>query len=71
MIKPKHSTEPGTGHHLAIGKDQVGTRVLALIDDTTVAITRLDTGEIIAINHIDPNRDYCRDTIRPAGRWPK
>ena len=61
----------GRLHHLAIGIDQAGARVLALIDQNTVTITRLDTGEIIAINHIDPNRDYWRNTIRPAGRWPK
>jgi hypothetical protein len=29
------------------------------------------TGEIIATNHIDPERTYWRNTMTAPGRWPK
>lgn len=60
----------GRMHHLGIGAAHRGKRVLALIDETTVTITHLDTGEIIATNTIDPTRDYWRNTQREPGRWP-
>lgn len=41
------------------------------VDESTVTITRLDTGEIIAINQIDPERDYWRNILRPASGWPR
>lgn len=39
-------------HHLGIGAHHRGKRVLAVIDDTTVTITHLDSGEIVATNLI-------------------
>jgi transposase InsO family protein len=60
----------GRMHHLGIGATHRGKRILALIDDTTVTIVHLDTGEIIATNHIDPDRTYWRNQQREPGRWP-
>lgn len=60
----------GHMHHLGIGAAHHGKRVLALIDETTVTIIHLDTGEIIATNTINPARDYWRNTQREPGRWP-
>ena len=60
----------GRMHHLGIGAEHRRKRVLALIDDTTVTIVHLDTGEIIASNHIDPTRNYWRNQHKEPGRWP-
>lgn len=45
-------------------------RVLALIDETTVTVIELDTGEILSEHHIDPTRGYWRDHRQKTGRWP-
>ncbi|WP_345751912.1 IS481 family transposase [Microbacterium rhizophilus] len=60
----------GRMHHLGIGTAHRGKRVLALIDETTVTITHLDTGEILATNLIDPTHGYWRNQQREPGRWP-
>ena len=60
----------GRMHHLGIGVEHRRKRVLALIDDTTVTVVHLDTGEVIARNSIDPTRSYWRNTTKSAGRWP-
>ncbi|GAA2007537.1 hypothetical protein [Microbacterium ulmi] len=41
-------------HHLGVGVDHRGKRVLILADDQTTTVVHLDTGEIIATNTIDP-----------------
>lgn len=62
----------GRMHHVGIGRDHIGKRVLALIDDTTVSIARLDTGAIIAQADIDPTRNYWRNKLNPRNkRSPK
>ncbi|WP_271395734.1 hypothetical protein [Neomicrococcus lactis] len=48
----------GVMHHLGIGVTHRGKRILALIDETSVTIIHLDTGEIIATNTINPQRNY-------------
>jgi transposase InsO family protein len=60
----------GRMHHLAIGNTHRGKRVLALIDNSTVTVVDLETGEVIATNDIDPDRSYWRNTRRAPGRWP-
>ncbi|MDX2376761.1 hypothetical protein M4I32_08100 [Microbacterium sp. LRZ72] len=59
-------------HHLGIGSEHRGKRVLALAlaDDHTITVIHLDTGEIIATNTIDPTRTYWRNTQKEPGRWP-
>lgn len=60
----------GRLHHLHVGAAHRGSRVLAIIDDNTVTVTALETGEILATNTIEPNRNYWRNTRKPPGRWP-
>ena len=60
----------GRMHHLGIGADHRGKRIIALIDETTVTIVHLDTGEIIATNTINPDRGYWRNTQNTPGRGP-
>lgn len=57
-------------HHLGIGIQHAGKRVLALADDTTVTAIHLDTGEILSQHQIDPERSYWRNQQRSPGRWP-
>lgn len=61
------------GHmrHAHIGRNHAGARILAIIDDHTVTITRIDTAEIISINTIDPDRNYWPNTMKAPGRWPR
>ena len=60
----------GRLHHLHIGAVHRGKRVLAFIDDTTVTIIHLDTGEILATNTINPDTNYWPNTMKQPGRWP-
>ena len=60
----------GRLHHLAIAAQHRGNRVLALIDETTATITRLQTGELLAVNSINPARTEWRDEMKEPGRWP-
>jgi hypothetical protein len=57
-------------HHLGIGVEHRGKRILALVDQHTVTIVHLDTGEIIATTTINPERDYWRNEMKEPGRWP-
>ncbi|MDR5700728.1 hypothetical protein RH864_12870, partial [Agromyces sp. LY-1074] len=58
-------------HHLGIGSHHRGKRVLALIDETTVTVIHLDTGEILSEHTIQPNHSYWRNQLQPPGRWPQ
>lgn len=57
-------------HHLGIGAEHAGKRVIAIADDTTVTVIHLDTGEVIATNQIEPDKTYWRNTQKAPGRWP-
>ena len=50
-------------HHIGIGRDHAGTRVLMLIRDLDIRIITEDTGELLRELELDPNRDY-----QPTGR---
>ncbi|GAA1971666.1 IS481 family transposase [Microbacterium deminutum] len=60
----------GRMHHLGIGITHAGKRILALADEHTITVVHLDTGEIIATHHIDPDKTYWRNQQREPGRWP-
>jgi len=60
----------GRMHHLGLGKPHRGKRILALIDDTTVTVIELATGEILSEHTIDPTRGYWRNQRQEPGRWP-
>ena len=57
-------------HHLGVGTEHRGKRVLILIDDTTTTVVHTDTGEIIATNTIEPDKTSRRNTQKEPGRWP-
>jgi transposase InsO family protein len=50
-------------HHIGIGHDHAGTRVLMLIHELNIRIIAEDTGELIRELVLDPTRDY-----QPTGR---
>ena len=50
-------------HHIGIGHDWAGTRVLMLIRELNIRIITEDTGELIRELVLDPTRDY-----QPTGR---
>ena len=60
----------GRMHHLGVGRDHVGRRVLALADETSVTVIELATGEVLSTHQIDPGRTYWRNQEREPGRWP-
>ena len=47
-----------------------GTRVILIADNTTITVVRLNTGEIIATNTINPSKTYWRNNEKEPGRWP-
>ena len=57
-------------HHLGIGRTYTGDRVLALIDDTTITLIHLETGEILSEHIIDPTRGYWPNQRKKPRRWP-
>lgn len=61
----------GKMHHVGIGRKHRSTRVFALIDEATVTIIRHSTGELLAEADINPERNYRRNKLNPAGHWPK
>ncbi len=50
-------------HHIGIGRDLIGTRVLMLVHGLNIRIIAEDTGELIRELVLDPDRDY-----QPTGR---
>jgi transposase InsO family protein len=60
----------GRMHHLGIGAAHIGKRVLAIADDTTITVVRLDSGEIVSSHTIDADSGYWRNAQRAPGRWP-
>ena len=57
-------------HHLGIGAAHRGKHCILIADDTNVTIVHLATGEILAINTINPEKTYWRNTMKAPGRWP-
>ncbi|MGC2167592.1 MAG: hypothetical protein WA580_00655 [Acidimicrobiales bacterium] len=61
----------GRLHHLGVGIEHRRVRVVMLVDERQVTVTSLDTGEVLALNTIDPRAGYWRNQLRPPGRWPR
>jgi hypothetical protein len=61
----------GRMHHLGIGTTHARKRVLALADDHQITVTELNTGEILSVHLIEPDKTYWRNQNREAGRWPR
>jgi hypothetical protein len=60
----------GRMHHLKVGTAHARTRVLAIVDETEVAVVALDTGELLSTHLIEPDKGYWRNQRRDPGRWP-
>jgi len=60
----------GRMHHLGIGRDHTGKRVLALADDTRITVIELHTGQVLSTHLIEPDKAYWRNQQKEPGRWP-
>lgn len=60
----------GRMHHLGIGTTHARKRVLALADDHHITVIELDTGEVLSIHLIEPDKTYWRNQNKKPGRWP-
>jgi transposase InsO family protein len=60
----------GRMHHLGVGASNAQRRVLAIVDQTTVTVIDLLTGEVLSTHTIDPDRSYWRNQQNAPGRWP-
>lgn len=60
----------GKMHHLGVRAENGRKRILMLIDETTVTVTELGTGEVLSQHLIEPEKHYWPDMLKPSGRWP-
>ncbi len=60
----------GRLHHLKVGTVHARRRVLAIVDEQEVTVVALDTGELLSVHRIDPDKGYWRNQRRDPGRWP-
>ena len=56
----------GRLHHIGVGRDFAGQRVLLLVHGLEVRVVDQDTGELVRALIVDPDRDY-QGTGRPPG----
>jgi hypothetical protein len=56
-------------HHIGIGHDWAGTRVLMLIRELNIRIITEDTGQLIRELTLDPSRDYQPTGCDRYQRW--
>ena len=61
----------GVVHHLGVGNTRRGVKILLLIDEESVTVTDLDTGEVLSEHDIDDAHNYWRNRLREPGRWPE
>ena len=60
----------GRLYHLKVGAASARRRVLAIVDEQEVTVVALDTGEVLSIHRIEPDKGYWRNQRRDPGRWP-
>jgi hypothetical protein len=60
----------GRMHYLHVGSAHAGKRVLAFADDRRVTVAELNTGEVLSVHLIEPDRAYWRNQNKEPGRWP-
>ena len=60
----------GRMHHLGVGAAHARKHVLAFADDHQITVADLATGEVLSVNHIEPNKSYWRNQQNQPGRWP-
>jgi transposase InsO family protein len=56
-------------HHIGIGRDHAGTRVLMLIRELNIRIITEDTGQLLRELELDPTRDYQPTGHDRYARW--
>jgi transposase InsO family protein len=56
-------------HHIGIGRDHAGTRVLMLIRELNIRIITEDTGQLLRELTLDPSRDYQPSGADRYTRW--
>jgi hypothetical protein len=44
--------------------------MLAIVDEQEVTVVALDTGELLSVHRIEPDKGYGRNTRRDPGRRP-
>jgi hypothetical protein len=59
----------GRLHHIGIGRDHAGTRILMLIADLDIRIIDATTGTLLRALRLDPNRDYQPTGKDRYARW--
>ena len=60
----------GRMHHLGIGIAHARKRVLAFADDHHITVADLNTGEVLSVHLIEPDKSYWRNQNKEPGRWP-
>jgi transposase InsO family protein len=60
----------GRLHHIGLGHEHVGTRVVMLVADRHIRVVDADTGELLRELALDPTRDY-QPLGRPPGPQPR
>jgi len=58
----------GRLYHLKVGAAFARRRVLAIVDEQDVTVVALDTGEVLSIHRIEPDKGYWRNQRRGPGR---
>jgi len=53
-----------------VGAAHARRRILAIIDEQEVTVVALDTGEVLSVHRIEPDKGYWRNQRRDPGRWP-
>lgn len=61
----------GIVHHLGVGIEHAGEKVLMLVDERDVTVTNVATGEVLSTHQIDDASNYWRNQLKSPGRWPR
>jgi len=60
----------GRLHHIGLGMEHAGTRIVMLVADRHIRVVDADTGELLRQLTLDPSRDY-QPLGRPPGPQPR
>lgn len=61
----------GIVHHLGVGIEHAGEKVLMLVDERDVTVTNVATGEVLSTHQIDDASNCWRNQLKSPGRWPR
>jgi transposase InsO family protein len=57
-------------HHIGVGHNWAGVRILMLIRELNIRIITEDTGDLVRELELDPTRDYQPSGLDRYARWP-